>query len=148
MKSLFLSLCSFEGRISRSNFWFNSVLGPILPLILVLVPVLILGFVIFGASLATEISGSANGKSASVFGKIFLYIAYIVTFFIIFSAMVRRFHDRGKSGWWSLISFIPYIGGIWILVECGCLKGTDGSNQYGDDPLTQQNNVIPVMVQV
>lgn len=34
--------------------------------------------------------------------------------------------------------FVPIIImgllGIWLLVECGCLRGTVGPNQYGDDP--------------
>lgn len=47
---------------------------------------------------------------------------------------VKRWHDRGKSGAMVLINLIPYIGGIWAFVECGCLRGTCGQNQYGQDP--------------
>jgi uncharacterized membrane protein YhaH (DUF805 family) len=48
---------------------------------------------------------------------------------------IKRWHDRDKSGWWVLINFIPIVGGLWSLVECGFLKGTDGPNQFGPDPL-------------
>lgn len=34
----------------------------------------------------------------------------------VLSAMVRRLHDTGKSGWWLLISFIPWIGNLILLV--------------------------------
>jgi uncharacterized membrane protein YhaH (DUF805 family) len=34
-----------------------------------------------------------------------------------------------------IINIIPVIGWIWALVELGCLRGTPGRNQYGDDPL-------------
>ena len=40
-------------------------------------------------------------------------------------------HDIGKSGWWLLIIFIPYInifGIFWILINL-CTK-SDGPNQY------------------
>jgi len=30
-------------------------------------------------------------------------------------------------------SFAALACGIWILVECGFLKGTDGDNQYGPE---------------
>jgi uncharacterized membrane protein YhaH (DUF805 family) len=46
----------------------------------------------------------------------------------------KRWHDRNKSGWWNLIGFIPYIGSIWQFVECGSMRGTHGSNNYGGDP--------------
>ena len=49
--------------------------------------------------------------------------------------LARRWHDRDKSGWWTLIGLIPVVGAIWILVECGCLKGSDGPNRFGADPL-------------
>jgi uncharacterized membrane protein YhaH (DUF805 family) len=30
---------------------------------------------------------------------------------------------------------VPIIGPIWALVECGFLRGTEGPNAYGPDPL-------------
>ena len=44
---------------------------------------------------------------------------------------VKRFHDRGKSGWWVLIAFLPLIGFFWILIELGMLAGDPGPNTYG-----------------
>ena len=54
---------------------------------------------------------------------LFLYPSYAVT--------TKRWHDRGKSGWWSLIVFVPIIGGLWALIELGFLGGDDGANAYG-----------------
>ena len=34
-------------------------------------------------------------------------------------------------GWWVLIGLIPIIGALWLLIELGFLKGTDGPNRYG-----------------
>jgi uncharacterized membrane protein YhaH (DUF805 family) len=42
----------------------------------------------------------------------------------------KRWHDRNKSAWWILISFIPFIGAIWVLVELGCLGPVDEGNKY------------------
>lgn len=49
---------------------------------------------------------------------------------------IRRLHDLNKSGWWTLILFIPYINvifGLYILFA----PGTQGYNKYGADPLTE-----------
>ena len=47
---------------------------------------------------------------------------------------IKRFHDRNKSGWWVLIALIPLVGALWIVIECGFLRGTVGDNRYGPDP--------------
>jgi uncharacterized membrane protein YhaH (DUF805 family) len=46
---------------------------------------------------------------------------------------VRRFHDQDKSGWFYLLGFIPYIGGI-VMIVFMCLDGTRGPNRFGPDP--------------
>jgi uncharacterized membrane protein YhaH (DUF805 family) len=49
---------------------------------------------------------------------------------------IKRFHDRDKSGWWVLITFVPLIGGVWYIVETFFLPGTVGPNKYGPDTVT------------
>jgi len=56
--------------------------------------------------------------------------AFAMLSWISFSATVKRFHDRDKSGYRSFLSAIPYIGAIWIIVECGLLPGTPGENRF------------------
>jgi uncharacterized membrane protein YhaH (DUF805 family) len=46
---------------------------------------------------------------------------------------IRRLHDTDRSGWWILISFVPFVGGL-ILLVFYVLEGTKGPNQYGADP--------------
>ena len=45
---------------------------------------------------------------------------------------IRRLHDQDKSGWWLLISFIPF-GGLVLLVFM-FIDGTPGENEYGPSP--------------
>ncbi len=47
---------------------------------------------------------------------------------------VKRSHDRGRSGWFVLVLFIPLVQ-IWPFIELWFLRGTTGDNQYGPDPL-------------
>jgi uncharacterized membrane protein YhaH (DUF805 family) len=50
-------------------------------------------------------------------------IASLTLAWVSFASVVRRSHDRGKSGWWALLYFVPGIGWLWILIECGFLPG-------------------------
>jgi uncharacterized membrane protein YhaH (DUF805 family) len=125
---------SFEGRINRQKWW--------LGLIVLVIAEWVIMFVItmfFGASMPTEVDPDAMGFSASyqlgAVGAIILLIIMIPVIWAGLALSAKRWHDRGKSAWWILIGLIPLIGAIWTLVENGFLKGTEGSNQYGPDPL-------------
>ena len=62
-----------------------------------------------------------------------------------FCLQVRRFHDLNRSGWWLLLSGIPYgIGGFLILFWF-CFAGTKGYNKYGPDPLGKHAESPPPM---
>jgi uncharacterized membrane protein YhaH (DUF805 family) len=122
-------LTSFEGRINRAKWWLGL-------LILVIVQWIIWYIVAMtmGVDLATsndpaqmEQTVTAIGIPVGIISLIFLYPTLAL--------YTKRWHDRGKSGWWTLIILIPLIGGIWALIELGILRGTVGPNQYGPDPL-------------
>ena len=61
-------------------------------------------------------------------------VLFAINAWIFLAVHVKRWHDRGKSGWWLLIGLVPIIGPIWLLVEMGFLRGTEGWNDYGPDP--------------
>ena len=107
-------LFTSKGRIPRSTFWiFFLVLYGVLGLI---------GFLMDRAGVSNTIK--------TIVGLI-MFPAMLVGLLV----QIRRWHDRDKSGWWVLIGFVPCIGWIWALIECGFLKGTTGPNKYGPDPL-------------
>ena len=67
-----------------------------------------------------------------------LYLAILIPSIAV---TVRRFHDKNLSGWWYLalilLGFVPFVGflaSIATLVIC-VLKGTEGPNKFGPDPL-------------
>jgi len=122
MKSL---LFSFQGRANRAKFW------------LVNVGLIVVEAIVFGiAGGAAMMSGDPSAAMASmgIMGIVCLLV-FIVLVWIGLAIAVKRWHDRGKSGWWVLIALVPVIGGLWYLIECGFLKGTTGANTYGADPL-------------
>ncbi len=112
---------SIEGRISRQPFWIGTV---ILMAISWLANLIISG--IFG-------KGAIGGLLSLIVALVLLYPSIALA--------AKRWHDRDKSGWWSLILLIPFVGWIWYLVECGILPGTAGPNRFGPDPL---GNPVPV----
>ena len=50
-----------------------------------------------------------------------------------FAVAIRRLHDAGFSAWWILISFIPFFGGITLLVFY-LLDSQKGLNRWGMNP--------------
>lgn len=51
---------------------------------------------------------------------------------------IRRCHDLNKSGWFYLLIFIPIVN-IFIALYLLFAMGTIGPNQYGPDPLANEN---------
>ncbi|MEU8438648.1 DUF805 domain-containing protein [Streptomyces sp. NPDC029216] len=61
------------------------------------------------------------------------WIYTLAVFLPSLGVSVRRLHDTGKSGWWYLISFIPFIGFIWMIILMAA-EGDAGPNLYGPNP--------------
>ena len=120
-------LFSFRGRIPRRTYWLWS-----------LVPVFVVGLVLgllmpFFMTPAPASSPTAEPQMSAL-GSVVMLLLYVPLIWIGLAVGIKRWHDRGKSGAWILIALIPLVGGIWTFVECGCLRGTEGPNQYGPDP--------------
>ncbi len=108
-------LFSFSGRIPRRTFWGASlsVIG------------------IFYAAMCGAMAVLGENSGAFMGLIILLYIPMI---WCMLAIQCKRWHDLDKSGWWYFISWIPFVGSIWFLIETGCLRGTFGLNRYGEDP--------------
>lgn len=118
-------LTSFEGRISRQPFWLSVLALFIAQWIIMIILGMVFGYSMMGGM--DPAMASSGMAPIVIVSLLFLYPALAV--------YTKRWHDRGKSGWWTLILLVPLIGFIWFLVECGFLRGTEGPNQYGNDPL-------------
>jgi uncharacterized membrane protein YhaH (DUF805 family) len=110
-------LFSFEGRIPRRTYWAASLLMGL----------------IFGA-IFLVVFLLANEKVFESAAFLFLIPVWLALVYCSIAVSVKRWHDRNKSGWWWFIGAIPYIGSIWTFIENGCLRGTMGPNNYGEDP--------------
>lgn len=123
---------SFEGRINRQKWWLGLIVLLIAQWIVYFILMMFLGTSMMetmegGDPAAIETMSSGMITAMAVATLIFLWPGLAL--------YAKRWHDRGKSGWWTLILIVPIIGPIWALVECGFLRGTEGPNAYGPDPL-------------
>lgn len=116
-------LFQLPGRIPRTVFWAGTIFVWVLLLLSV------------GITYALGLDGSRG--PANLIASLAFFVVYIVTFWMSVALQIKRWHDRGKSGWWYFIFWIPVIGWVWALVELGFLAGTPGSNRYGENPAAE-----------
>ena len=146
LSSLFLSL---DGQINLARFWLGTVILAVISFAATYLIVLLVG-----------VSQGAIALSAAVAFAL-AYPSYAV--------MAKRFQDRDKPGRLALIGLVPVYAVnllytfdvfyslspstlaqgadvvislifLWIMVELGFLKGTQGPNRYGPDPLGQEQS--------
>ncbi|WP_312559611.1 DUF805 domain-containing protein [Atlantibacter hermannii] len=128
-------LFSFKGRIGRRDFWVWICLWLVaMALLFILVA-----------------NGILDAQTAAFMLVCLLWPTSAV--------IVKRLHDRGKSGLWALFMILAWmllagnwavLGGIWqwvvgrfvptvimvmLLLDLGAFIGTPGENKYGKDTL-------------
>ena len=114
-------LFSFQGRIGRLGYWMVNLGASIC---------YVFTFIAFAMIALTQL-----GEMSEATIQMIAWILYIPFGVSILAAHVKRWHDRGKSGFWCLIYFIPLIGPLWTLIECGFCAGDYGDNAYGGYPV-------------
>lgn len=104
VKQCFTKYVAFEGRASRSEYWWWALFIFVVSIVL----------------------GMANaGMLANLFS--------LGTLLPSLAVGVRRLHDIGKSGWWLLLCFIPLIGWL-VLLYWAVQPSAGGDNAYGPVP--------------
>lgn len=107
-----------KGRLNRKSYIYRS-------LFLSLVLCVVQGVLTFAANTigALELLFTVVAFGFSLFG----FVSNIMM-------GVRRLHDLDLSGWWMLLLCVPLIN-LFFAIYIYFFKGTEGPNQYGDDPL-------------
>ena len=114
-------LFSFKGRINRATYWVYT---------LALTLLLIIAIVCLGM-----FSEAVLGvEDSDLLMAVLVIPTVIFVNYVGLALHAKRFHDTDRSGWNYLWSFIPCFGGFYILVVCGCIKGTGTENKYGPLP--------------
>lgn len=64
-------------------------------------------------------------------GRVFIFLALLlISFLVLVRWGVLRCHDFNRSGWWILVTFVPYLGFVAQLV-IALMPGTRGDNDHG-----------------
>ncbi len=106
-----------QGRINRQRIWIGGLL-----LGLSMIPVVILFLIL-----------AQIGSFLGTIGGLIYFAAIIGVSIADIMLYIKRAHDRNHTGWYILLTMIPFIGIIWS-IELLFFKGTEGTNQYGEDP--------------
>lgn len=119
---MFNLLFSFEGRIGRQKYWLGS-LG--ISVILVMLTTLVISAV--GVPLPTR-PGQPPDVSPTLLAA--LTPIMVLQLWITLALSAKRGHDRGRSGWWQLLNFVP-LANVWLAIDQGFLRGVDATNEWG-----------------
>jgi uncharacterized membrane protein YhaH (DUF805 family) len=108
----FKKYATFTGRASRSEFWWWFLVNTIVGLVLYVLT-LVLGS--SGATFDANTGMSTPGPGIVV-GIVLSSIWFLATIVPWLALVWRRFHDTNRSGAFYFLSFIPFVGGIIVLV--------------------------------
>ena len=114
---VFKKYADFSGRARRKEYWMFALFNALI----------YIAILIFSAIL-----GSID-NSLALIGSLLLVVYALAIFLPSLAVAVRRLHDTGRSGWWFLIAFVPFVGGI-ILLVFTVQDSMPGENQYGKNP--------------
>ncbi len=116
-------LFGYEGRIGRGAWWLARLV-----VLAIIAAVFVLAYTLEdeNGNLQSDFAGPVVGFVALAALPIIFWINVVTT--------IKRYHDRGKVGYWVLLIFVPYVGALWQLVECGFFVGDDRDNEYGPAP--------------
>ncbi len=135
--SPFRKYADFTGRATRREFWF----------FFLLYSVTVLAANFFDALDGTRVVVAARMGAAELTVSILFLLPLL-------SSTARRLHDSGRSGWWMMLLYLPYVGwvaaqnrpdaelvvsggilvGFIALVVLLLLPGTPMENRYGTNP--------------
>lgn len=125
----------FEGRARRSEYWLFTLFQVL---------------VTFGLFLVLVMVAAATGGDGDQAGAAAVMIVALLGLFCLamlipsLAVSIRRLHDSDKSGWWLLLSFVPF-GGFVVFIFT-LLDGTPGDNRYGPDPKGRPGYAPPTVV--
>ncbi len=98
----------FDGRARRKQYWMFMLINCIILIALY------------------SLNQMARTEMFTSIYSLFIFIPSL-------ALTVRRLHDTGRSGWWFLVSFIPFIGSL-ILLYFMVKDSFPGTNEFGPNP--------------
>ena len=104
----------FSGRARRREYWMFFLVNMIIAIILGIIEGVI------------DSSPESNRSVLSTLYGLGIFLPSL-------AVGVRRLHDTGRSGWWTLVGVIPIIGAIVLLIFMA-QDSQSADNEYGPNP--------------
>ena len=160
--TLMQSMIGFDGRVSRKTFWL-AMLVQFAAMLLIFLP--LLHWMSGGQWLGDDWGKSLRTTQIETLA---LIISFVAILYPSLTVSARRLHDLDYSAQWSWALYLPGVASLLVsvfgfggfsgaatlldrildwpvfiaaavyLVGLGCLRGTDGANRFGPDPLGAQ----------
>ncbi len=153
---------SFEGRLNRAKWWLASLILAVVAIVLVLLALMALGVswmmarATTGGALATLVVTvliaypataimikRLNDRDRPTWMAAVFWAPSVLSLLGELAGLTMTMHDYGgvsmpaptALGW--IINIASFVIGIWAIIELGILRGTDGPNPHGPDPLAR-----------
>ena len=111
-----------SGRATRTEFWLFQLWGIILHILIIVL------YIFFGPE--PQIQNSKELNPIEWISMLIVFFGYVVP---TIALIVRRLHDSNHSGGFFFLLFCTCIGALVVLIFM-FLPGTQGPNDYGEDP--------------
>ena len=115
----------FKGRARRKEFWMFALFDSIFGIIAMVIDNYLIKYTVCQSFGIGHFFGLEYGVIEIIYTAAILIPGLAVR--------VRRLHDVGKSGWVLLAVILPIVGAIWLIVQWATV-GTEGENEYGQNP--------------
>jgi len=112
VESGFRNYVNGGGRASRSEYWYWTLFAIIVGVVAAIIDLLAFP--------------TAGWDPVGTITSIGLFLPGL-------AVSIRRLHDIDRSGYWVLIALT--VIGILLLIYWACVRGTEGDNDFGPDPL-------------
>jgi len=130
VRTCFGKFADFQGRASRSEFWWFFLFSVLVSLGLT-IPLYVL--MAIAAAAGDNAAGAGLAAVIAIIWSIAVVIITIVLLIPLLAVGARRLHDYGQSAWLLLLYFVPC--GNLVLIVLWALGGTPGDNPYGPRPV-------------
>ena len=137
---------STEGRIGRKMWWIGHIILGVIGLIVASIFVSLFGQMSFATRLlnfiyvlvvaypayAVSAKRFQDRNKSGALGAILIGIGALSALLQLFGIGTDPMHPGALS---AILGIAVLIVAIWYLIDLGILRGTDGENQYGPDPV-------------
>ena len=136
LKKFLLVNFTFSGRLNLSDYWiYGFIFFWLTPILLIFksIAILIISGELFSISNPSLYAAIADFLFENIFP--FLIGIFIFLWFVkVFATNIKRLHDQNKSGFLSILYFVPILFWYILFINFLC-EGIKGSNNYGPEPI-------------